>query len=84
MQSIQFKARVGADGVLQVKMPSEYKDMDLEAIVIFQPVPSREPVKTPEGAGWQPGFFEEVIGGWVGEPLVRETQGDYEVRENLF
>ncbi|MEQ8464890.1 hypothetical protein [Coleofasciculus sp. E1-EBD-02] len=21
---------------------------------------------------WMPGFFEEVIGGWVGDPLVRE------------
>ncbi len=21
--------------------------------------------------GWMPGFFEEVIGGWVGEPLER-------------
>ncbi len=84
MQSIQLKARVGSDGVLQVQMPSEYKDMDLETIVIFQPWSKRESVKTPEGSGWQPGFFEEVIGGWVGEPLVRESQGDYEVRENLF
>ena len=84
MQSIQLKAHVGPDGLLQVQMPSEYKDMDLEAIVIFQPVAARESVKTPEGSGWQPGFFEEVIGGWVGEPLVRENQGDYEEREKLF
>lgn len=34
--------------------------------------------------GWMPGFFEEVIGGWVGEPLVREPQGEYETREPLF
>ncbi len=33
--------------------------------------------------GWQPGFFEEVIGGWEGEKLVRDTQPDYEVREEL-
>lgn len=84
MQSIQLKVHVGSDGVLQVQMPSEYKNMDLEAIVIFQPVPSQESVKTPESSGWQPGFFEEVIGGWVGDPLVRENQGDYEVREKLF
>jgi hypothetical protein len=31
-----------------------------------------------------PGFFEEVIGGWVGESLVREPQGEYETRETLF
>ncbi|MBD2774264.1 ribbon-helix-helix domain-containing protein [Iningainema tapete] len=26
-----------------------------------------------EAKGWMPGFFEEVIGGWVGEPLQRAT-----------
>jgi hypothetical protein len=32
---------------------------------------------------WQPGFFEETIGGWVGEPLVRPEQSEYEIREEL-
>ncbi|MBD6619696.1 hypothetical protein FNW02_28735 [Komarekiella sp. 'clone 1'] len=40
--------------------------------------------KTPEGLGWPPGFFEDVIGGWVGEPLERLEQGEYETREPLF
>jgi hypothetical protein len=31
-----------------------------------------------------PGFFEEVIGGWVGEPLTRPEQGEYKTREQLF
>jgi hypothetical protein len=25
----------------------------------------------PQTTGWLPGFFEEVMGGWVGEPLER-------------
>jgi hypothetical protein len=33
--------------------------------------------------GWQPGFFEEVIGGWQGEKLVRDIQPEYEQREEL-
>ncbi len=28
---------------------------------------------------WQPGFFEEVIGGWEGSKLLREEQPVYEV-----
>ncbi|CAC5344003.1 MULTISPECIES: hypothetical protein [Planktothrix] len=79
MQSIQFKGRIGKDGILRVQMPAEFKDRDLEAIVIFQA--ASENLKH---ENWQPGFFEEVIGGWVGEPLVRENQGQYEIRENLF
>ncbi|WP_292747660.1 DUF2281 domain-containing protein [Nostoc sp. NMS4] len=38
---------------------------------------------TPEGKGWNSGFFEEVIGGWVGEPLKRPEQGEYETRETF-
>jgi hypothetical protein len=40
--------------------------------------------KSPEELGWMPGFFEEVIGGWVGKPLERPEQGEYETREALF
>jgi hypothetical protein len=41
-------------------------------------------VKTPLNKGWQQGFFEEVIGGWKGEPLIREEQGQYEEREQFL
>lgn len=30
---------------------------------------------------WPKGFFEEVIGGWKGEPLQRPPQGDFEHRD---
>jgi len=34
--------------------------------------------------GWLPNFFEEVIGGWEGEPLVREPQPEDQEREPLL
>ncbi len=33
---------------------------------------------------WNPGFFEEVIGGWEGEPLVRGPQPEYQERDPLL
>jgi antitoxin ParD1/3/4 len=33
---------------------------------------------------WFPGFFEEVIGGWAGDPLERAEQGEFEMREVLL
>ncbi|HIK12173.1 MAG TPA: hypothetical protein IGS52_18260 [Oscillatoriaceae cyanobacterium M33_DOE_052] len=84
MQSIHLKTTVGTDGVLRVQLPPEYQDRELEAIVILELLPKSELETPPKASGWQPGFFEEVVGGWVGEPLVREDQGDYEVRETLF
>jgi hypothetical protein len=37
----------------------------------------------PTKLGWQPGFFEEVIGSWEGETLVRDVQPAYELRQDL-
>jgi hypothetical protein len=51
-------------------------DIEIEVTVTIQRV-------TPQ-QGWVPGFFEEVIGGWVGEPLIRPEQGEYETTEELF
>jgi hypothetical protein len=35
------------------------------------------------GEGWPDGFFEEVVGGWRGEPLERAPQGTPERRDAL-
>ncbi|MEM7534558.1 MAG: hypothetical protein AAF639_20425 [Chloroflexota bacterium] len=45
------------------------------------------PVKSetqPAQSEWPPNFFEETAGSWQGEPLVRDDQGDYEVRLELL
>lgn len=42
-----------------------------------------ELVKRDLSAGWPEGFFEEVVGGWKGEPLERPAQGQAETREPL-
>ena len=84
MQSFHLKTTVGGDGVLRVPLPPEYQNQELEAIVLWELLPKSELANPPQASGWQPGFFEEVVGGWVGEPLGREDQGESEVRENLF
>jgi len=35
------------------------------------------------GEEWPPGFFEEVIGGWEGEKLIREPQPNSALREEM-
>ena len=84
MHTIKLKTHIGRDGVLQLQMPPEVKDMDLEILLVFQPTTEEKKSEKSGSKGWQPGFFEEVIGGWQGEPLVREEQGEYEVREELL
>ncbi|MBD2214707.1 hypothetical protein H6G27_33390 [Nostoc linckia FACHB-104] len=84
MHSIKLKKRIGADGVLHLDIPVGITDKEVEIMVIYQPLETPTQQKTPEQRGFLPGFFEEVIGGWVGEPLERPEQGDYEIREQLF
>ncbi|BAZ02407.1 hypothetical protein NIES37_64190 [Tolypothrix tenuis PCC 7101] len=84
MHSIKLKKRIGADGVLHLDIPVGITDKEVEIMVIYQTLETQTQLKTPEQRGWMPGFFEEVIGGWVGEPLERPSQGDYEIREQLF
>ena len=33
---------------------------------------------------WPTGFFEEVVGGWQGEPLQRRAPGTVETRDPLI
>jgi hypothetical protein len=40
-------------------------------------------VKREVASEWPEGFFEEVVGGWIGEPLQRPLQGEFEHREVL-
>jgi hypothetical protein len=78
METITLHSRVGADGVLKLQVPVKLTNTDLDVVLIVQPVTSGG-----QALGWPAGFFEEVAGGWQGEQLVREDQGEYEVREDL-
>jgi hypothetical protein len=60
---------------------SGYADTDLDVTVTLHPAANCSPKDTKES--WPPGFFENVIGSWKGEPLKREDAGTYEVREEL-
>jgi hypothetical protein len=72
MKTISFKTHVGENGILQVILPPEIKNTDLEVTLVFQPISNLEIEQKNITKGWQKGFFEEVIGGWEGETLIRK------------
>jgi len=40
-------------------------------------------VKREVATDWPERFFDEVVGGWRGDPLQRPPQGEFELREPL-
>lgn len=48
---------------------------------LLSKLPQSGLIQSEKLSNWQPGFFEEVIGGWVGEPLERYEQGEYQSRK---
>jgi hypothetical protein len=78
METITLHSRVGADGLLKLQVPVKLRNIELEVVLVVQPVASagQEP-------GWPSGFFEQTYGSFHDQPLVRESQGEYEVRDEL-
>ncbi len=81
MQSLTLHTRVGKDGILKLETPIGIADAELEVILVVQPL--GQPAPNAPVPGWMPGFFQDIVGGWQGEPLVREPQGTYETRNEL-
>jgi hypothetical protein len=85
MRTLQLQTHVGSDGLLKLEVPIGLRNIELEVIVIVQPRKSENGAqyRTLEELGWPPGFFERTAGAWAGEPMVRESQGTYEIRDEL-
>jgi hypothetical protein len=69
---------------LQTLAQKNHRSLEDEITAILEYVTETEEKITHKNKGWQPGFFEEVIGGWEGKPLVREPQPEAQEREPLL
>ncbi len=79
MQSFTLHTRVGKDGVLKLETPViGIAGAEVEIIWIVNPAEETHPILE-----WPANFFTEIVGGWEGAPLVRESQGTYETRHEL-
>ena len=58
------------------------RSLEVEATELLAEILQKKDVEVQQ-EGWLPNFFEEVIGGWEGEPLVREPQPEDQNCETL-
>jgi len=80
MEGIKIETYVGSDGILKLEIPVQFKDQRLEVFLIMQPLKEPEAV---DKRGWPPGFIESTAGSLADDPIEREPQGEYEVRDEL-
>jgi hypothetical protein len=50
-------------------------------MVIYQAIEIPNLQKTPEELGWPPGFFEQTYGSCQNDPIIIDSEGDFEQRE---
>ena len=60
---------IGDDGILNVELPAEFANEELEIVIVFQRVGEKSlqsDNKTLQELGYSRKFLEEVIGSWKG------------------
>jgi hypothetical protein len=74
MQALR-EIRTAETDTLYVNVPKSFMHRKLEIIVI--------PVDEMMSIAWPAAFFEQTAGSFAANPLVREEQGNYEVRNDI-
>jgi hypothetical protein len=80
MHTISLQSHIGDDGMLNLRIPSGMANTDVEVTVIVRPLAPEQ--ESSEAKGWPPGFFEATFGSLEDFPEI-ESEGDYEVREEM-
>ena len=83
MNSIKLTKRVGEDGILHLEIPVGITDKEVEIMVIYQSIEIPKLQNTPEELGWPAGFFEQTYGSCQDDPIVIDSEGDFEEREEI-
>ncbi len=84
MKSIKLNKKVGIDGILHLDIPVEITNIEVEIMVIYQPLESPTQQNTPEELGYPPGFFEQTYGSCADDPIVIDSEGEFEEREKIL
>jgi hypothetical protein len=79
MNTIAIKSHIGADGMLQLSIPTNMADSDVEILVVLQPLkPNINSIKN-----WPEEFVQKTFGCLKDDPIERDNQGDFPLREDL-
>jgi hypothetical protein len=81
MVSIHIKTHVGPDGTVNLTVPTQFRETDLDVLVVLRPAAVPHQSGSEQGRDWPEGFFEETFGSFRDDPLVRPPQRKADRRE---
>ncbi|GJD22802.1 unknown protein [Rivularia sp. IAM M-261] len=84
MKSIKLNKKVGTDGILHLDIPVEIIDDYVEIMVIYQPLQPPTQPNALDDLGYPPGFFEQTYGSCADDPIVIDSEGEFEERETIL
>jgi hypothetical protein len=67
-------SRVTANGILELCVPPDFPESEVEVVIIVRPIPSAVAREFPEERGWPPEFFERTAGCLGDDPIQRWPQ----------
>jgi hypothetical protein len=75
MKTISMKKHIGKDGILNLSIPTNEKETDVEIVLI---------IETKNKSDEWGNFFKETYGAFKSNKLSRADQGEYPQREELI
>lgn len=83
MQSLTLRSTIDKNGILKLETLIGMPNTDVEVVLVVNPLKkSSKSISVKKCSEWPKGFFERTFGSIPDFPL-RESQGEYEVRDNL-
>ena len=83
LKPITVRSHTGPDGSLNIRVPTEVRDADVDVVVVVHPVDEGPAGADATALGWPPGFFERTFGSLAESGLKRHPQGEYETRDPI-
>lgn len=80
VKTIATKVKIGSDGILNLKIPTDIKE-EVEVLIVLQPQALKPDESSKEK--WPADFIEKTYGCLKEDPIFRHPQGEYPVREDL-
>jgi hypothetical protein len=79
MEATKVRTHIGNDGILKLELPTSMANLDLEVLIVMQPLEA----EAVDEMGYPIGYFNETYGSLAEDLIERGDEPPLDVREPL-